>query len=225
MTVQELVTRALRYSDTNDTQAGIDAVNDALRDLHREAWSVTVTTVTVATSTTSYDLTTDFLLASVFQILQVEYVQTGSTYRRVLQPMTVEEVRNLQDGTVGGVIRGFAIEGEDTFLPFPKPNVGDQLTFRYLLNPTTYTTSTLSSTPAEVPATWHRTVAYAAAAELALAEGSDKAAALEAKFGRSRSEYVAWLARRKNTHPRRISAGYPDRMRRVYPDRAQDDGR
>lgn len=222
MTIADLIDRVLAYAASSSRADALDAVNDTIRFLHGEGrYSVTSTTATLTTSASSYDLSVaPFSMASVYQLLTVEYLQSGTS--TVLEELSVAEILDRQTGDPVGFPRAYALMGEDTFLIDPMPLVGDTLRFNWLASPTAYVDDT--TVPTEVPVGWHRVIAYGAACEVALGEGPDLSERLEAKYERAFGQYKAWIARRRSGQQRRVTVGYVGRRPGPSADRSRDLG-
>jgi hypothetical protein len=223
VTIGEIIDRALRYSDTADRRAGLQAVNDILRELFSDAgWAVTTSTVTTTTSANNYDLSAaPFSMASIDRILLVEHLQSGSQFTRTLMQQTPDWIADATSTLALGLPGAYAIQGEDTLLLDGTVPVGDVFVIRWVPQPAEYTSE--SSTPTELASRWHRVVAWGAAAELAGGEDVALMERLSFRYAALRGEYKAWLSKRRGM-PKRVQTGYPDRRSRWPRDPSTDLG-
>jgi hypothetical protein len=223
MNFGELIQQALDYSGSREVRAARQAVNDIRRRLARIGnQTVNATSVTIATSQTSYGLGSDWSITDALNVLGITYQGVGDSYTNDLAEDHPRNVIAMQSGEAEGIPRVYAIQGASTVYLYPLPETGATLTVHYTPLPSDLALE--SDTPDELNEAFHQLVAMGAASLLAPREDLNRAQYWERRYMEGEREYAAWITGRRSAKVRRLGRGASSRRFRIGADPSRDMG-
>lgn len=210
-TLLKVQTAAMNNSQTSDATAALDAINDGYVDVvERTGLGTTSVTKTLVANQTSYTFTSSFSLTGVLKLLDIRYLQSGSTNSFPMQLVSLQDVNQLNGAGVVGFIHAYALQGLDTIVFGPAPGSGDSISLYYTPTPTPLASA--SDVPSTIPSRFQfNLLSFYASSVLAETESTDLAAAYRQKYEGEVDALWSFLNRRQGQSSKGMRAGYPSR--------------
>ena len=222
-TYAQLKTRVQQMAiEADPTEAGL-FINDTYKDLVVQTQTNPVSTVVNLTAgQTSVPLTSNDSIS----LMYVLYQAAGDTLNQILEPVTFEEILDLNSTQPTGFLRKYAIIGagaNTTLQLYPAAQTtGDTITTWTASPPTALSLD--ADTPTAIPSQWHYLISVGAAARLIQAVGEDEslATAFEQKYDAGVTKFKQWLGRREGNTTQRLAVGYLHNQRPLPHNNSRD---
>lgn len=223
-TFLQLKTRVQQMALESDaTEAGL-FINDVYKDIVVQAQTqpfYIANTLSAGQTAISYSVVSDSVV-----FMYVTYTAVGDTLNQVLEPVSFEEILNLNSTQPTGVVRKYAVLGSGantTLQLYPAAQSAGDVIGAWLASPPTAMSSD-TDTPTAIPSQWHYLISVGAAARLIQAVGEDEtlATAFEQKYDAGMLKFKQWLARREGNTTQRMPTGYMASQRPRPHDNSRD---
>lgn len=162
-TVTEILDRAALLSGQQTTGVertlALQALNNVYQDVNLEVGCVqTTATHTISTSSNEYDISALITADDVLRLRHIFFSGGGNTYplKHVTEGQTLDQ---RHESVTGGRIQTYSMLGQNQIRFWPKPGVGDVLTFTYVKElpelVESGATGTQTTTPSEYKNVFH----------------------------------------------------------------------
>lgn len=216
----DLYGRVLRYTDTADTTTAKAHVNDAYREICRDAKTViTSATKTLTSGTATYSIATDFTITDFMGMEAVVYIPAGQTTGYLVSVTTLAEIVAIRQSLTTGFVMLYCLSDIDTLELYPAPQTStDQLKLYYVKAPTALSGD--SDVPSALPSEFHELIALAASARMAQEEDAGLANVYLQRYTQMLTQLKDFVRDRQARTPRRSMIGYPTNYPRAPHDRS-----
>ena len=220
-TFADLYGRVNRYTDTSDTTTAKAHVNDAYREIVREAKAtVTTATKTLTSGTATYSIPTDFTINDLLSLEGLIYTPGGQTTGYPVSVTSLANLLAIRQSLTTGFVMLYCLRDLNTLELYPAPQTStDTLTLYYVQAPTALSAD--GDVPSAIPSEWQNLIALTAAARMADEEDSIQLTAVfTQRYQTMLSAFRQFIRDRQGRQPRMTTIGYPTNYPRAPHDRS-----